>query len=408
MTLQISPAKSDEISKIAAEKISFARIRFVIGAGRGDAKAAFFASIVMKLAIAESTGTDGIDTAATDGKTIWYYPPFIAAMSDDEVLAVFAHESLHVSNGHMARCGDRHMKKWNVAADLAINSILNDCGYSLPRPKPPSYICIPGEAPFQDFPVGLSAEDYYQMLPPAVTIFITGIGDGSSDPGGCGGIVLPGDNSQAARASSLADSRLLAAEAEQAALRTRGDLPGSLVRSVQQALKARVDWESQLAQFVDRQCKNDYSWSRPNRRHIAAGNYFAGMTGQTLGTGVILVDLSGSISQGMLDRFGGESQGILEAYDVELTIVYHDVDVQRIETWKSSDGPLCLTGGGGGGTSHKPAFKWVDENVPEPTFVVALTDGESVFPTVPDYPVLWAIVHNERFEAPFGNSVFIS
>jgi predicted metal-dependent peptidase len=104
-----------------------------------------------------------------------------------------------------------------------------------------------------------------------------------------------------------------------------------------------------------------------------------------------------------LSRFADEAQGILDAYDCTLTVLYHDAAVQRVEIWQPGDGPLTLRPAGGGGTSHIPVFDWIEQEGRTPTCVICLTDLYTEFPTTaPAYPVLWAVSGDNAQSPPFG------
>jgi predicted metal-dependent peptidase len=120
------------------------------------------------------------------------------------------------------------------------------------------------------------------------------------------------------------------------------------------------------------------------------------------------VDTSGSISPKELSRFAAEAQGILEAFDCTLAVVYHDAEVQRVQHWCSGDGPLVLEPVGGGGTSHVCVFDWIASRTEPPTCVVCLTDLWTVFPDIPPpVSVLWAIAGDNNAKPPFGLGVRI-
>jgi predicted metal-dependent peptidase len=385
-------AKTSKASDDAKKAISQARVKLLMGK---DAKYVFFSTVAMKLKMVEDTS---IPTAATDGKRILYNPEFMTGLSKEELVGVFVHEVLHVTNAHHARMGARNPRAWNVAADLAINPIVLECGFKIPQGG-----LFPGQGQFADMPAGLSAEEYYNLLPKIWQ-------EGSDlDPGGAGGVMQPGDGSPAAQRSAEAEAKVMAAQAQQAAKMTnRGTLPGSIDRSVNEMLEPKADWKSILREFVSRTAKNDYSWARPNRRYISQGVYLPGLHSEELGDVAILVDLSGSITPELLKEFSAELNGIFEAYDCELTIIYHDIPVTKVETWKSADGPLALSAPGGGGTSHKPAFEYVEKSGLNPACMISFTDMASDFPDVaPDYPVLFAKYGSYSAAAPFGRLIQI-
>jgi predicted metal-dependent peptidase len=96
---------------------------------------------------------------------------------------------------------------------------------------------------------------------------------------------------------------------------------------------------------------------------------------------------------------------VLSAYDCCVTVLYHDTEIQKVQTWHSADGPLKLEPVGGGGTSHACVFDWLDRSALRPACVVCLTDLETEFPAVdPSVPVLWAVAGSST-NAPFGRVV---
>ena len=192
------------------------------------------------------------------------------------------------------------------------------------------------------------------------------------------------------------------AQAEQAA-KGVGELPAGLGRTVEQIVRPTADWRAVLQAFVSAHARNDYSWSRPNRRFLTQGWYLPGMRSEELGDVVLAVDTSGSVGSRELAVFASEIDAILEAYACTATILYHDTQVQSVQTWDSRDGPLTLGPVGGGGTSHVCVFDWVAQSGLQPACVIALTDLDTQFPaTIPDVPVLWAVIGDHSPPPPFG------
>src|SRR5439155_25428827 len=101
-------------------------------------------------------------------------------------------------------------------------------------------------------------------------------------------------------------------------------------------------------------------------------------------------------------------EALLAAYDCTLTVLYHDTEVHKVQTWSPADGPLVLAPVGGGGTSHVCVFDWLDASGLAPACAVCLTDLETEFPTSPPaVPVLWAVVGGATDTPPFGRVVRI-
>jgi predicted metal-dependent peptidase len=378
----------------AKKHLATARCRLVLGK---DAKAAFFATLALRL---EPVVDWNMETMATDGKRLAYNPDFLNKLSVDEAIGVVAHEVLHNALKHPMRIGHRELKRWNMACDGSVNPLLEEAGYHLPKGR-----LMPGEGPLAKATKGMSAEEIYSLLEEPESGAGDKPGEGD-DPGGCGGVQAPADGSPAACQQAAAEQEVAVAQAHNVA-KQRGALPAGIDRLVQETLAPKVDWREVLREFVSRFSKNDYSWSPPNRRFVHMGLYLPGLRSEELGDVVAAIDTSGSIGETELSRFGSELQGVLEAYDCSLTILYHDSEIQHVQQWKSTDGPLVLEAKGGGGTSHKPVFEWIAEHGESPACLVCLTDMYSEFPPAgPEFPVLWAST-SEGKEAPFGQLVEI-
>jgi predicted metal-dependent peptidase len=374
-----------------------ARVKLILGR---DAKSAFFATLALRL---RPEVCWDIDTIATDSRTLQYHPPFVTGLSPDELVGVVAHEVMHCALAHPSRRQAREASRWNIACDLAINPLLREAGIVLPGCR-----LMPGEGQFVELLPGKSAEEYYSALMNGKDE--DGDGDqnnerSGTDPGGCGQVIDASIDDSAANKQVEADWRVALAQAHHAAAQ-RGALPGGLGRMAENVIHPTQDWRGILRQFVASHARNDYSWVRPNRRLIAHGLYLPGLHSEELGDVALAVDTSGSISEEMLGVFGMEVNAILAAYDCTVTVLYHDTEVQRVQSWHPADGPLVLEPIGGGGTSHVCVFDWIERVGSDPTCIVCLTDMESEFPsTIPSAPVLWAATGSCQVQPPFGQYV---
>jgi predicted metal-dependent peptidase len=234
----------------AAEAYSAALTRLLRGkindsGDRNMASCAFFATLAMRL---KREPNWDVETAVVNGTVLKYNPDWLLSLSADERVAILAHEVLHCSNAHHVRRGERDNDLWNIACDLAVNGLLKDTGFQMPQGV--LY------AERQGFAEGLSAEEYYDLLPyePHTQ------GD---DPGGCGG-VDDGAADEAGLRQQEAEWKIATAQAAQMA-RERGELPGSIERFVQSVTAPQVDWRAELREFVNSHAKNDYAWLPPNR-----------------------------------------------------------------------------------------------------------------------------------------------
>ncbi len=360
----------------------------------------FFGMLALKLKITEA---EWAQTACTDGRHIYYNSKFIDSLQIPEIVGLMAHEVLHCSNGHTWRKDSREHNKWNIACDFAINDILLGTGFKLPQGAlhDPKWN-------------GLSPEEIYNKLPK------DGKGKGKdkesnesgnnqgpdkgqngSDPGGCGG-VIQAPQSQAEKDDLRAEWKSAVAAAVQMC-KQRGNIPGNLLLQIKDILDPPLPWYVLLRDFVETSAKNDYNWSRPNRRYLNAGFILPSLYSEELNGIVIAIDTSGSTYH-VLDRFANEACAVLESYRTTITVIYCDYSIQDVKEYSSDELPFKLEMKGGGGTSFKPVFEYIDKNGIEPTCLIFLTDLEGWFPEKePAYPVLWVTPNDQQ--APFGKTI---
>ena len=379
----------------------------------------FFAMIALRQKYVE---TKRIPTMAVDGVHLFYNPAFVEKLTFNELLAVFAHEVLHLACAHHARRGSRDLELWNEACDLAINPIVEDAGFTLPE-----------DALLEERFRNLAAETIYARLEKEQTSqaangqtagsLILGAsdpndgvdGDGPSwapDPGGCGGVIdavtddgRPVSPDEMERVQK--DWEIIARQAAQIArTRAQGELPAGLERFVASFDQPTVDYRSLLRLFVDQSNKNDYRWTPPNRRYISQGLFLPSLSSPQLRPIVIAIDTSGSIGDEELAQFAAEVNAIIAEWEPEwVDVVYCDAGVASVERFGPDDWPVTLHASGGGGTSFRPAFDWVEREQLDPACFIYFTDLYGDFPDdPPDYPVLW-LTTTKGMTAPFGETV---
>ena len=62
----------------------------------------------------------------------------------------------------------------------------------------------------------------------------------------------------------------------------------------------------------------------------------------------------------------------------------------RFEAWEELKLPVHIQGGGG--TSFRPPFEWLERADRQPDVLIYFTDARGTFPAVePHYPVLWLV-----------------
>jgi predicted metal-dependent peptidase len=367
----------------------------------------FFGTLLFRL---KGRETLAVETMATDGISLFYNPRFVDTLTAVELCGVLAHEVLHPGLQHHVRRGNRTPVRWNMACDYAINPLVVDAGLSLPEG-------ILLEDRFR----GMSAERIYNLLveeedgrggsDPAKEMFAgncveDGIPNTPVTLGGIGQVLdapVP-ENADGKTTEEQGREWQIAVEQAETISKIAGRVPVGLERCLHGAAEARVDWRELLRRSWSQNSIADFSWMRPNRRHIWQGLYLPGVVREGIGEVVIAVDCSGSVCSRQLALFEAEIQSILEGQRPECVhVLYFDTCVQRVNRYQSGE-PISLTPVGGGGTDFRPCFEWIEENGARPQMVVFLTDLYGTFPEkTPLIEVIWASTGSR--EAPFGQVV---
>lgn len=368
----------------------------------------FFGALAMRLKLVERPD---VKTFGTDGTSLFYAPEFADKCTDKKLQFIIAHEVMHCAVQHPFRRGSRDFNLWNDACDHAVNLILHESG-RFETPK---------DAKMDRRFSGMNAEAIYSALRQESADNQQGgkpQGDGSdqSDEPLSTGTVMDAPLEAPAQSGAEQPSSQMTAEdwkiaVEQTASATKaaGNQPGDAVRAAKAARASQEDWRSVLREFVEHQMPSDYSWSTPNRRHIARGLYLPGVHKENLGSLAVIVDTSGTISAAELSLFAAELTTILhEAQPEAIRVIYCDSRVRHEETFTPNDGEIVLDARGGGGTMFQPAFDLLNEADEPPVAAIYFTDLDCYDePAEPAYPVLWVTSVSIPKDGPFGRTVRI-
>jgi predicted metal-dependent peptidase len=376
----------------------------------------FFGSLLFRLKGRECRS---IQTMATDGVSLFYNPDFVGTLNAATLAGTLAHEVMHPALHHHVRRSGRDPKRWNIACDYAINPLLVDAGLSLPE-----------GVLFDNRFRGMSAEQIYSLIESEATEG-SGGADEENESGGEGrdaeqplageanevsapvtgggiGQVLdapaPDEDSSTDTVEEQVREWDIAVSQATTVAQQAGKVPAGLNRTLEGAAEAAVDWRELLRRLWSETTPADYSWMRPNRRHLWTGLYLPGVVREGVGEVAIAVDCSGSVSARQLRLFEAEVRSILEGQRPErVYVLYFDAVVHKVDTYEAGQ-RIDLNPVGGGGTEFGPCFEWLDERGIRPQSLVFLTDLYGSFPpSAPDYPVLWASTGSQK--APFGEVI---
>ena len=339
----------------------------------------FFGTLALSLVPKEDVTCD---TAWTDGRNLGYNPDFILSLTHAELVGLIRHEILHCAMGHPWRRDGREGKRFNVAADLAINP---DCG-TLPKGA-----LVPDASQ-----LGKSAEWIYARLPESKP------GKGKPDPAGEVRDAPTGPDTDGTPAPTEGEWKQKTAEALQAA-KMQGSLSGGFARKIEDALGKRIDVRSLLLRFMTERTKADYAWSQPNTRYLSQGLYLPALNSVDMGEVAIMVDTSGSVdSQSLAYARAIVEDVISECSPAAVTVWYSDAKVCKVDRFERGES-LTWEPAGGGGTDFRPALKAIEEEGTA-VCVLCITDLYGSFPDSCDLPVLW-LATTDKTQAPFGETI---
>jgi predicted metal-dependent peptidase len=396
----------------------------------------FWSYVCMHIA---KKATKAIPTAGVggddEGRIVLYYNPDFMEMlySDnkkDDARAVIIHELEHCVLGHLGIRknigGETNNRIKNVAFDLAINSgkeafktfheryvtdskgnqrrrrsddLIWDVPYGDEAGKQampethvrPLHLCVPTVAWFKDYPEGLSAEQYLELL--------------RKDKRKCEADSFD-DHNQWENADedmdNVAQERLkdVVRDATRQAQSTNqwGNVSAAMRDEIIKWVNGTIDWRKVLRYFIQGCIKAD---KKASLRHINKRYPYIHSGRKVTRTAniAISIDQSGSVSDELLGRFYGELASLSKL--ATFTVIPFDCQVfeEKIHVWKKGvkmEAKRYLTGG----TNFNAPTKWVNEKGGFQGHII-LTDMGASKPSESKCQRLWLTDEAGAKTAPF-------
>jgi hypothetical protein len=379
-------------------------------------------------------------TIATDGNALYYGSDF-DKLALAEQTGWVAHEVLHIALRHPQRLvdlrkllGDVDVTLFNICADAIVNSTLSHL----------TWLTLPSSAVFLDRLLAVALSEQQSVEKALIEWDVERLYRAIDDRrvGARGGRNGPReDGPRAARArllggQSSADllmegaDRDHAPETEAENARTwaerllrghAGDGAHSMLRTlIADVPRTRTPWEQILRARLAHSLapKPGISWSRPSRSYIAnqgrAGPHrrlpwTPGFTSVRPSPRlVVIVDVSGSIEDTLLDKFAREIEAITRRQEAGLVLIVGDDEVRRVAEFAPGRSDLRdIDFAGGGGTDFTPMLQEADKHRPDVVVVLTDLDGPAHFR--PRWPVIWAVpeAHASAVQ-PFGRKLTLS
>ena len=390
------------------DKLTTARVGLLL-------KAPFFGNMATRMQLIEAD--EWCPTAATNGRNFYYNTEFVKKLSVKKLEFLFGHEICHCVFDHFGRVGSRDRQLSNIAQDYAVNQILVDerIGEKITEVKicyDPKYRGMAWEEIYDQLyekAEKISMPDLLKQLGDLLDEHINedGSGPGKEGEGDKQGKGMPGMTKEEAQAIR---DEIKEAMIQSAAAAGAGKVPVGIQRMIKDMTEPKISWRDLVRQEIQSIIRNDYSFTRPNRKSMHSGAILPGMKEATTIDIGISIDMSGSIGQEDATVFLSEVKGIVDQYeDFKINLWCFDTAIYNHQefTQDNSEELFEYEPQGGGGTDFEANWEFMKEQGIQPKKFIMFTDG---YPCGgwgdEDYcDTIFIVKGNTEAEAPFGQTV---
>jgi predicted metal-dependent peptidase len=388
------------------EKLTTARVGLLL-------KAPFFGNMATRMQLIEAD--EWCPTAATNGRNFYYNTKFVEKLSVKKLEFLFGHEILHCVFDHFGRVGSRDRMLSNIAQDYAVNQILVDerIGDKITEVQ----ICYDNKYR------GMAWEEIYDelyakaekipmedLLKQLGDLLDEHINEDGSAPGKEGDKDSKGKPGMTKEEAQKIKDEIKEAMIQAASAAGAGKVPAGIQRMIKDMTEPKISWRELVNQEIQSIIRNDYSFTRPNRKSMHSGAILPGMKEATTIDIGIGIDMSGSIGQEDATVFLSEVKGIVDQYeDFKINLWCFDTEIYNWKeiTHDNSHELMDYEPQGGGGTDFMANWEFMKEQGIEPKKFIMFTDG---------YPcgdwgdeqycdTIFIVKGNKEAEAPFGQTV---
>lgn len=289
--------------------------------------------------------------------TLGYNPDFFRSLTDVERRGVICHELYHLVFQHVTRrtvADSRMQKLWNVATDMAINSIIG-------KQNLPTFCLFPGVRPVRkdqktgkvedagdkdlcDFiekaPVHQAADFYFEKMKEIVDKRPPGQGGGDGDPtggmstlddhDGWGDIPQEIEEQLQERMRDLLEKAVKHADNNS---QSWGNIPQEIQDQIRKMISREIDWRSVVRQFIGR-CRSVERIGTVRRINKRAPYLLPGAKRKTHARFRCFIDQSGSMSDHDIAMLFGELEGLANETEIEVFHFDTEIDEKSRTTWK--------------------------------------------------------------------------
>jgi len=359
----------------------------------------FFAGISRRISKRESKQLSTAGVTVKDAELFMLFnPDFVESLAPKRVRGLIKHEIYHIVLEHLTGRRKEPHRQWNLAADMAINSLI-------PKDELPEGGIIPGErtgfkAP-EDFlawvetlPKEKTAEWYFEKLENEAP-------DNGGGGGECDGSCQPSDGSGGEPGGTCtcppggfddhsgwdeipADERELVKgkikevvkEAVKEADRSNGwgSVSSSMRETLRRLISNQIDWRVLLRNFIGMSLSSEKTTSR-KRRNRKYRFMHPGTKRKRHARMAIAIDMSGSVSNEELELLFAELNNMAKRTTFTVIPFDHTVDEESIFEWRRGQSvpPRRFRSGG---TDFDAPTRWINERKDKFDGLLILTDGE--------------------------------
>jgi len=408
------------------------------------ANLSFYSFIIAKMNVQV---TDKVPTAgvawANKKYNLYINPEFFGTMDDNEKIGILIHESLHVMLKHHFRQGERDQRLFNIAADIALNQLINKPAKLPEGAMFPDTFKTPDGNPY---PENLTAEGYYELLkeekdrqekekekyesengegedqdqdegqcenqsedqgegqgegqPKPWTNGnpdLTGSGEMTIDDHSGWGDGMPEDEEELARS-------IMERAIKDAIEKSRGNVPGNIEELLDiWSRKAKISWKKVLKRILSsKKGAKINTIKRRDRRQPYRKDLKGKKTFYDTPTVVVGVDTSGSMSNEEIFKGLTEIKEVCKVTHSDLKVIQIDTEIKEVENFSEKTKKFDRKGFGGTYMGECP--KYIQENKIECDVLVMISDMYIEEITTDENwrnfkkPVIWLTTSGEKPE----------
>jgi predicted metal-dependent peptidase len=356
-----------------------------------------------------------IPTAMTNGADIDINPNFMGELDPKSRVCLLSHEAMHIMLKHVQNAKRElhpsQMRAANYLMDVYINEwIKSQFGFTLTRNGEQFGIYLNTPKLWKDDKI-----PYFDPLQHDWTYLIPFLNREATDGSGGAGIGDASDIDLDGASEAEADAERVMERASNVLRDLHrkhkwGNVPGWMERLLEDNNGvAKVSWRDELFDAMKTSVPVEESY----RRLKSPYKFFRAAVPTTcvpsVGPIVVVTDTSGSMGVEQLACILPEVRGMWQMMKPErIHSIFCDAEINNVEEIEP-DSPFVFTPKGGGGTSFRPPFQWVEDNNIEPSYLIYFTDGYGDFPDEePGYPVIWVRIGDDSSRNfPFGRVITV-